>query len=178
MVEDGFPMTIDNCGFTVTVESPPERVVTIKSSTVELMLALGLGDRVVGASFLDGPLPDAPGAEEIDVIADSAPGQEAVLTLEPDLVFAGWESNFAADSAGERSALGALGVDTYVAPSACKGEAYMPDPLTFDDVFAEIEEAGALFGVPERARELVAEQKAVLEDVEPDERGLTALWYS
>src|SRR5690606_7193820 len=100
---DAFPITIDNCGFEVTVDAPPRRVVTIKSSTVELMLALGLGDRVVGASFLDGPLPEVPGSEDIDVIAESAPGQEAVLTLEPDLVFAGWESNFAADSAGERT---------------------------------------------------------------------------
>lgn len=177
-VADQYPLTLDNCGFPVTVDSPPERVVTIKSSTVELMLALGLGDRVVGAAFLDGPLPDVPGAEEIDVIADSAPGQEAVLTLEPDLVFAGWESNFAADSAGERSALDTLGVATYVAPSACKSEGYMPDPLTFDVVFEEIEQAGELFGVADRARDLVDEQRAALAEVEPDARGLTALWYS
>lgn len=175
---DAFPITIDNCGFEVTVDAPPRRVVTIKSSTVELMLALGLGDRVVGASFLDGPLPEVPGSEDIDVIAESAPGQEAVLTLEPDLVFAGWESNFAADSAGERTALDALGVATYVSPSACKAEGYMPDPLTFDVVFEEIEQAGELFGVPDRADELVAEQRTALAEVQPDDRGLTALWYS
>ena len=178
--ETSLPLTLDNCGFEVTVDQVPERVVTIKSSTLELMLALGLGDQVVGAAFLDGPVPPqyAAAADQIDVIADAAPGQEAVLTLEPDLVFAGWESNFAADSAGDREALDALGVTTYVAPSACKAEGYMPDPLTFEDVFAEITQAGAIFGVSDAAADLVAQQREALAQVTPDPTGTTALWYS
>ena len=43
-----YPLTLDNCGTEVTFESAPERVVTIKSSTLELLLALGLEDRIVG----------------------------------------------------------------------------------------------------------------------------------
>ena len=52
-----FPISIENCGTTVSVQKAPERIVTIKSSTTELLLALGLGDRIVGSAFLDGPLP-------------------------------------------------------------------------------------------------------------------------
>lgn len=174
------PVELDNCGFATTVDSPPERVVTIKSSTFELLLALGLGDRVVGAAFLDGEVPEryAEAAADIPVIADAAPGREAVLAMEPDLVFAGWESNFSADGAGERSELEAVGVTTYVAPAACKAEGYMPDPLTFETVFADITEAGDILGVPDAAADLVAEQQAALEAIEPDGRGLRALWYS
>ncbi len=176
----GYPLTLDNCGFEITVDQAPERIVTIKSSTLETVLALGLADRVVGAAFLDGPVPDAyaDAAAGIDVIADGAPGQEAVLTLEPDLVLAGWESNFAADSAGERPDLAELGVLTYVAPSACKAEGYMPDPLTFEGVFADLTEAGDLLGVPDAAAELVDEQRAALAEGVPDPSGATALWYS
>lgn len=175
-----YPVTVDNCGVEVTVEAPPQRVVTIKSSTTEMLLALGLEDRIVGASFLDGPAPEAlaGAAADLPVISDRAPGPEAVLTLEPDLVYAGWESNFSVESAGERAALADLGVLSYVSPSACKAEGYRPDPLTFDVVFDEILEAGAIFGAPEAARSLVEEQRAALETVEPDPRGLTALWYS
>lgn len=174
------PVELDNCGFATTVDSPPERVVTIKSSTFELLLALGLGDRVVGAAFLDGEVPEryAEAAAAIPVIADAAPGREAVLAMEPDMVFAGWESNFSADGAGERSELEAVGVTTYVAPAACKAEGYMPDPLTFEKVFADITEAGAVLGVPDAAADLVAEQQAALAAIEPDGRGLRALWYS
>lgn len=175
-----YPITVDNCGTEVTLEAAPERVLTIKSSTLELMLALGLADRVIGSAFSDGPVPDeyADAASGIEVVSDKVPSQEATLALEPDLVFAGWESNLSAEGAGERADLAKLGVATYVAPAACKAEGYMPDPLTFDEVFREFGEAGDLFGVPDAAADLVAEQQAALDAIEPNDEGLTALWYS
>ncbi|HEX6956250.1 MAG TPA: putative F420-0 ABC transporter substrate-binding protein, partial [Agromyces sp.] len=176
----GHPLTIDSCGTEVTFEQAPERVVTIKSSTLELLLALGLEDRVVGAAFTDGPVPEeyTGAAEDIEILSDRVPSQEATLAAEPDLVFAGWESNLTAEGAGDRATLEQLGVHTYVAPAACQGDGYRPDPLTFDGVFAGFEEAGAIFGVTDAAAELVAEQQAALDAIEPSDAGLTALWYS
>lgn len=176
----GYPLTIDNCGTEVTFEQAPERVVTIKSSTLELLLALGLEDRIVGAAFTDGPVPEeyADAAEGIETLSDRVPSQEATLAAEPDLVFAGWESNLTAEGAGDRATLEQLGVRTYVAPAACQGEGYRPDPLTFDGVFAGFEQAGEIFGVTDSAADLVAEQRAALDAIEPSDAGLTALWYS
>ena len=174
-----FPVTVENCDTTVTVDRAPERIVTIKSTTTELLLALGLGERIVGSAFLDGPLPaslEKAGAD-LNVISDFVPGQEAVLALTPDFVYGGWESNFSAEGVGERTALADLGIGSYVSPAACKGDA-MPDPLTFDSVFAEIDEAGALFGVPDAAAALVAEQEAELAALKPAAGDTTALWYS
>ena len=174
-----YPVTVENCDTTVTVDQAPERIVTIKSTTTELLLALGLGDRIVGSAFLDGPLPaalDSVGAD-LNVISDFVPGQEAVLALTPDFVYGGWESNFSADGVGERAALEGLGIGSYVSPAACKGDA-MPDPLTFDTVFAEIGEAGALFGVPDAASALIDEQEAELADLTPVTDAPSALWYS
>lgn len=175
-----FPLTVDNCGTEITFDAAPERVVTIKSSTLELLLALGVGDRVVGTAFSDGPVPDEyeGAASELEVLSDKVPSQEVTLAAEPDLVFAGWESNLSAEGAGDRETLDKLGVDTYVAPAACKGEGYMPNPLTFDEVFREFEEAGDIFGVPDAAAALVASQRAELDAIEPDADDLTALWYS
>jgi iron complex transport system substrate-binding protein len=177
---EAYPVTVDNCGFELTVDAAPQRVVTIKSSTTEMLLALGLGDRVVGAAFLDGPFPDdlADAGADVPVLSDRAPGPEAVLTVEPDLVYAGWESSFSAESAGDRQALADLGVGSYVSPSACKGEGYQPDPLTFEHVFDEIGEAGRVFGAADAAADLVSRQRAELDAVTPDDRGLTALWFS
>jgi iron complex transport system substrate-binding protein len=177
---DAYPVTVDNCGFDLTVDAAPQRIVTIKSSTTEMLLALGLGDRIVGASFLDGPYPDdlADAGADVPVLSDRAPGPEAVLTAEPDMVYAGWESNFSAESAGDRQSLADLGVGSYVSPSACKAAGYQPDPLTFDTVFDEITEAGRVFGAPDAAADLVDEQRDELADVVADPRGLTALWYS
>ena len=176
----GYPVTIDNCGTDVTVAAAPERIVTIKSSTTELLLALGLGDRIVGSAFLDGPLPEslAKAGAGLNVVSDFVPGQEAVLGLTPDFVYGGWESNFSAEGVGERAGLAALGIGSYVSPAACKGEGYMPDPLTFDAVFGEITEAGAIFGAEQAAADLVADQQETLAALDPTATNTTALWYS
>jgi len=174
------PLTVDNCGSEVVFDAPPERVVTIKSTATETMLALGLEDRLVGTAFSDGPLPEglADAAAAVPVLSEKVPGQEALLASEPDLVYAGWESNFSAEGAGERPTLAALGIASYVSPAACLGEGYQPDPLTFDVVFDGIREVGAIFGVQERAEDLVAEQEATLAGVDAPTGTTTALWFS
>jgi iron complex transport system substrate-binding protein len=80
------PVTIDNCGTEVTIDTPPERVVAIKSTSIELLLALGLGDRMVGTAFSDGPVPDDQSAayDAVPVLSDKVPGQEALLEVQPD----------------------------------------------------------------------------------------------
>lgn len=170
-------VSVTNCGFDVSVSQPPERIVTIKSTSTELVLALGLGDRIVGQAFPDGPVPATLPQVDVPVISDFAPSEEAVLELEPDFVFGGWESNFTAEAAGERAELRDLGIATYVSPAACKGE-FQPASLSFDDLFGYIVEAGDLLGAPDEAAALVAEQEQQLKDIEQDDRGLTALWWS
>jgi iron complex transport system substrate-binding protein len=174
------PVTLDNCGTEVTVDSPPQRVVAIKSTSIEMLLALGLEDRLVGTAFADGPVPEeyAAAYDGVPVLSDKVPGQEALLEVQPDFVYAGWESNFSDDGAGERSALQGLGIGTYVSPAACKEDGYMPDPLTFDGLFDEIREIASVFGVEDRAEDLIADQQAALDAVEPPAEETTALWYS
>lgn len=178
--DPGNAVSVDNCGFALTVATPPRKIVTIKSTSEEMLLALGLGDRIIGTAFPDGPVPDqwADAAKDIPVISDFAPAQEAVLALEPDFVYGGWESNFAADTAGDREQLKGLGIGTYVSPAACKAAAYQPPKLTFDDVFAEIGEVGKIFGATDAATAVVTAQKEKLATVTADQRGFTALWYS
>jgi iron complex transport system substrate-binding protein len=173
-------VSVDNCGFPLTVAAPPERIVTIKSTATEMLLALGLGDHIIGTAFPDGPVHEryAAAAANVPVISDFAPSQEAVLALEPDFVYGGWESNFTAEAAGERDTLESFGVGSYVSPAACKEPGYQPEKLSFDDVFAQIEEAGTVFGAPGAAADLVAEQTTALAAIPTDDRGLSALWYS
>jgi iron complex transport system substrate-binding protein len=173
-----YPLTLDNCGVSVSLPAAPQRVVTIKSSATEMLLALSLGERIVGVGFQDGPAPEpwTAAAAALPVLSDKLPSQEVVLEVEPDLIYGGWESNFAADGAGERATLAGLGVASYVAPAACRS--IKPAKLTFDNVFAEIAEIGTMFDVSGSADALIAEQKADLAAIPPDIRGLTALWYS
>ncbi len=180
-----YPFEVDTCGNTTTFTQAPQRVVTAKSSTMEMMLALGVGESIVGTSYQDGELPAwleaEPGATSTAVttpLSDKLAGPESILALEPDLVYAGWESNLSADGMGERASYEKLGVNTLVAPSACKESGYQPDPLTYDDVFNDIELMGRIFDANDAASQIVDKQKQELSKVRKDDRGLTALWYS
>ncbi|MGV8851706.1 MAG: putative F420-0 ABC transporter substrate-binding protein, partial [Rhodoglobus sp.] len=168
---------LSNCGVPVSFDSAPKRVITIKSSTTEMLLALGLGDRIIGTAFQDGPVPEqwAADAANLTSIAERVPSEEAVLDLEPDLVFAGWESTFSADGAGERADLASFGINTFVAPSACQS-AEQPAQLSFENVFDDIETVAAIFRVD--ASELISEQQAQLESIEANGDARTALWFS
>jgi len=170
-------VTVTNCDTEVNFETAPERVVTIKSSTTEALLALGLGDRIIGMAFQDGPVPEQWAAEaaSIPVISPQVPSEEAVLELEPDLVFAGWESAFSPEGAGARADLAALGIASYVSPAACQS-AGQPAKLSFDDIDAHIQELADIFRVD--ASGLLAEQRDTLASVDPVGAGRSALWYS
>lgn len=176
--QTSYPLSLDNCGFAVEFPAAPARVVTIKSTATEMLLALGLENRIVGIGFQDGPVPEAWTAEAagLNVLAEKLPSQEVVLGVEPDFVYGGWESNFAADGAGERSTLAELGVASYVSPAACRS--VKPAKLTFDELFAEIAEIGTIFDVAAKADEVISAQKADLAAITRDARGLTAVWYS
>lgn len=173
-----YPLTLDNCGVSLSLPAAPERVVAIRSTSTEMLLALGLGERIVGVAFQDGLAPEPWTAQSaaLPVLAEKLPSPEVVLEAEPDLVYAGWESNFSLEGVGERAMLGALGVATYVSPAACRS--IVPPKLSFEAIFAEIAEVGAMFDAEDAANALIAAQKAELASIAPDRRGLSALWYS
>lgn len=172
--------SISNCGFELETVPVPDRVLTIKSTPLELLLALGLEDRVVGSAFLDGPIPEnlQPAGWKVNEVSEEVPSQELLLSLEPDFVFAGWTSNLSTDGPGSREELLDFGIRSYVSPLACDFGESEDDALTFDDVFRMFNEVGALFGVEGRAATLVAEQRGQLADVQKPDEALSTLWYS
>jgi iron complex transport system substrate-binding protein len=111
------------------------------------------------------------------VLSDRLPSRETVLATAPDFVFAGWESNVAADGIGPRDLLDGYGIGSYVSPAACR-TADRPARLSFEALFDEIEEAGRVFGAADAAARLVAEQRALLAAVQPIARALKVVWYS
>jgi iron complex transport system substrate-binding protein len=173
----GKAVVIQNCDTKMTFAKAPQRVVSIKATSTEILLALGLGDRIVGTAFQDGPVPAKWSAQaaKLHKISDFMPSEEALLALEPDMVYSGWESAFTADQAGTRSELSGLGVTSYVQPAACRTTG-APAKLTFSDIFGEIDQVAAIFRVSDS--KLIAQQKAELATVKKSTKGLTALWFS
>ena len=91
-----YPLTLDNCGETVTVDAPPSRVVSLDQDSTEILLSLGLQDRMVGTASWTDPvranLADANAA--VPRLADNAPTYEVVLDTEPDFVTASFGRHY------------------------------------------------------------------------------------
>ncbi|MFJ5557131.1 ABC transporter substrate-binding protein [Streptomyces sp. NPDC093250] len=156
-VPAGFPVTIDNCGVRTTYDRPPSRVVTIHQHPAELMLALGLKDHMVGTAFPDSAvLPELEkDYEAIPELAKKEPSFEKILDAEPDLVYGGYGSAFAENEGRSRKAFADVGIDTYLNREYCGKKR-----VTMKDTYDEIRTIGTIFGVPDRADELVADLQA------------------
>ncbi len=181
----GFPVTVSSCGHEATVPAPPERAVTINQGATEVMLALGLADRMVGTAYLDDAVADRWAQEyaSVPVLSEEYPDTETLLTAEPDFVYGSYLTSFAGDAAGSQADLADLGIPSYVSPFGCgrdtPGESAGADGVTFDDVWGELRDVASVFGVQDRAEELVAEQQELLADpaIATAGEGLTVFWY-
>jgi iron complex transport system substrate-binding protein len=159
--------TVDNCGYRVSVGAPPERVVSLNQGSTEILLSLGLADRLVGTATWTDPVME--GLEEangdVPRLADDAPSFEVVLDAGPDLVTSSFVSTLGPGGVATREQFEELGVPTYVSPTDCAagkdndsgGDGSRGEPLTLDAVHGEIRDLALLFGVQERGEELVAE---------------------
>src|SRR5699024_4595494 len=83
----GYPVTVENCGKTVTVESKPERAVTMNQGATEVALALGVEDQMVGTAYMDDEVPErwSEAYNSLEVLSDEYPDKETLLTAKPDL---------------------------------------------------------------------------------------------
>lgn len=160
---EGYPVTLDNCGREVTVEAPPERAVSLNQGSTEILLSLGLADRMVGTATWTDPVRE--GLEEendkVERLADNAPSYERVLETESDLVTASFLGTLGEGGVTTPEALEELGVPSYLSPAECgKGDATSEDgsrddTLEIETVYREVTDLAEIFGVQEEGEELV-----------------------
>jgi iron complex transport system substrate-binding protein len=172
-----FPLTVENCGFTLTVEQPPQRVVTTALNVTELLLALGLQDRIAGAvNPGDRLLPQYQAAfSGVNVIAERAfppPSREVILAADPDLIMSGFADDWGPQGFGTRAELQADGINSYLLRGSC-GE----QPATIVDTYADIELLGGIFDVPDQARTLIERMQAEAQRVPPAATPVRAFNY-
>lgn len=166
-------VTLTNCGREVTYDKVPERVVTNDVGITDLMLALGLEDRMAGYAMPDdkGDLSEVPwkgGYDKVKWLSKDQLTKENVLDARADLVFAGWSYGFREEGDFTPDALRKLGIPSYILTESCRNSrtkssrGIMP-PL--DALYADLTNLGKLFGVEERAAKLIAESKKRVADV-------------
>lgn len=149
------PVTLVNNGIEMTYPKAPERAVTLNQHVTEIMLALGLADKMVGTAYLDDQiLPELKADyDKVPVLSDKYPSKEVLMAANPDFVYAGWKSGFGEKGVGSMQDLDKLGIKSYLQMSSSR-----PGP-TIDDVFADITNIGRIFRVEDKANELISKMK-------------------
>lgn len=148
-----FPITVtDDGGNEVTIETQPERIVTLIPSITESAFALGLGDQIVGVSDFDN-YPQQ--ASELTKVGSQDINAEVLLSLEPDMALVTVDHQFsAADMLDEFRDVGiTVVVVDYSATS-------------FDDVYQQISLIAEVTGKVEEAQELIADMQSHLEQLQ------------
>ena len=168
---EAYPVTIQTFNHSmepveVTVEKAPEHVIVGYQDCVEIMLKLGLGDRIVCAFGLDEMITDGELADEFAKIPyyDTRPSQEEMIALEPDAII-GWYSLFADDRAGDTTFWNERGVATYMALNSGGNLKQLPDGQTVENEMEDILNIGAMFGKTEEAQAIVDEMYAEIDKV-------------
>jgi len=162
-----YPLTIRNCGVDVTFDHAPRRVVSIGQSSTEILLSLGLADRIVGTAVWFGPVMKEYEAANARIprLADNDPSFESVVGKEPELVAAQYEWHVGPQgSVGTREQFAALDIPTYISPADCVakdnsggGDGVRKQLFSMDLVYQEIRDLARIFDVADRGEALVAD---------------------
>lgn len=158
-----YPVTIENYNTQgepeqMTYTKPPQRVVAVWQNSIETLLALGVGDRIIAGNGV----PDKKffrkeyqeqyskipytGLQLLDL--------ETTMMLKPDLIV-GWHSTFAPKVLRPTDFWHKRGVNTFIARSS------MIDakPRTLANEYKDILDLGKIFDKNERAQQLVGQMQ-------------------
>lgn len=169
--ESHYPVTVstyDENGalYEQTFESCPERVVCNQPQAIQLLLAMGLGDKIVGACRSVGDVNEKYTAqfESLNFISDNDnPAKEVVLDQNPDLII-GWGSTFGENTLGPVSDWNSRGIHTYIVDNSASG-GENPQNRTVERLYNDIEKFGQIFGVEDRAQAMIADMKTRAEAI-------------
>lgn len=163
-----FPVTVKSCDREVTFDAPPARAISNDVNLTEMMLVLGLRDRMVGYTGISGwKTLDAAareGVAELPELSAQYPSREVLVGAEADFFFAGWNYGMKVGGEVTPETLEPFGIKTYELTESCifvgpKAKSSM------QDMYADLLTLGVIFGVSDRAEALVAGYKTRLDAV-------------
>jgi iron complex transport system substrate-binding protein len=160
-----FPVTVQSCDRQVTFDTAPTRAIANDVNLIEMMLALGLADRMVGYTgvsgwkTLDAELRE--GIAELPELSAKYPTREVLLGAEPDFFFAGWNYGMKVGGEVTPETLEPFGIKTYELTESCIHIGPRPK-ISMQDMYVDLLNLGRIFGVEDRAKALVAGYEARL----------------
>ena len=146
------PTELYGTDYDITYTEVPERVVTLAGFTTEMLLELGLSNKIVGYGYMDNEVPEEFAEEfaKLTCLSDGNPSQEDLLATEPDFL-TGWYSTFS---------------DTNFPYSFCEDNDIVPyiprveyAPATMESVYEDFNNLGEIFQIKDKSDAIVTDMK-------------------
>lgn len=161
-----YPVTVNSCNRAVSFEAAPQRAISNDVNLTEMMLALGLADRMAGFTGVSGwkTLDERlrQGIGELPELSPQYPTKEVLLGAEADFYFAGWNYGMRVGGEVTPETLEPFGIKVYELTESCIHIMDKPK-ASMDDLYNDLLNLGTIFGVPERAQALVEGYRRDLE---------------
>ncbi|MBE1291769.1 MAG: ABC transporter substrate-binding protein [Rhodobacteraceae bacterium] len=157
--------TVDSCNRQVTFDAPPKAAISNDVNLTEMMLVLGLADRMVGYTGISGwkTLDEEmrAGVEELPELSEKYPSKEVLIGADADFFFAGWNYGMKVGGEVTPETLAPFDIKVYELTESCI-HIGKKDAASMDDMYNDIQNLGAIFDVKDKADALVDGYKADL----------------
>ena len=159
--------TVNSCNREVTFDAPPKAAISNDVNLTEMMLVLGLADRMVGYTGISGwkTLDEEmrAGVEELPELSSKYPTKEVLLGADADFYFAGWNYGMKVGGEVTPETLEPFGIKVYELTESCIHIGEKPK-VSMDDMYNDIANLGKIFQVEDKAAALIDGYKADLAD--------------
>jgi iron complex transport system substrate-binding protein len=163
-----YPVTVRSCNRDVTFSRAPSRAVSNDVNLTEMMLRLGLRASMAGYTGIDGWKTARPALRTelngLPELAQRYPSLETLVAAHADLYVAGWNYGLRVGGAVTPASLAGFGIATYELTESCAHVMRRP-AASFDDVYQDLRNLGAIFDVEARADALISAMRSRVDAV-------------
>lgn len=158
-------VSVDSCNRQVQFDAPPQAAISNDVNLTEMMLVLGLADRMVGYTGISGwkTLDEEmrAGIEALPELSEKYPTKEVLVGANADFFFAGWNYGMKVGGEVTPETLAPFGIKVYELTESCIHIGDKPK-VSIDDMYNDLTNLGKIFQVEDKAEALVAGYKAEL----------------
>lgn len=159
---------VQSCDREVSFDTPPKAAISNDVNLTEMMLVLGLADKMVGYTGVSGwktlDKDMTAGIDALPELSAKYPSKEVLVGADADFFFAGWNYGMKVGGEVTPETLAPFGINVYELTESCIHIGSKPK-VSMDDMYNDILNLGKIFDVEARAQELIDGYKAELATV-------------
>ncbi len=151
-------VSVNSCNRTVSFDSSPQRAISNDVNLTEMMLVLGLSDKMVGYTGISGwkTLDEEMrlGVKQLPELSPKYPTKEVLVGADADFFFAGWNYGMKVGGEVTPETLKPFGINVYELTESCI-HIMSKKKASMDDMYNDLLNLGLIFQIENRAKKIV-----------------------